>query len=498
MKLFTTSQIAKIDKYTIEHEPIASVDLMERAAKQLCKYMEAHFQIPQAFVFVCGFGNNGGDGLAMARMLFQKGYPVRVYVFAEENKQSPDNKINYERCTGFPVVRTTNVDDYVFHPNEIIVDALFGSGLNRPLEGKVVLLINKINQSNNRVISIDIPSGLMGEDNRRNNSESIIQADLTLTLEFPKLSFFFPDNEKYVGKFIIIPIFLHDKIKNEEPSLYYLSDRNFIFTLIKKRALFSEKRDFGHGLLIAGSYGKTGAAVLASKACLRTGIGLLTTHIPSASVYILQTAVPEVMLSIDEMEHENSHIHDIEKYSAIAVGPGIGCSEHTYGLLSALLTNNKVPLIIDADGLNILAQNTPLLSKLPENTILTPHAREFDRLFGNHDSHYERFLTASIMAKEYKIIIILKGAFTQIHLPSGEVYFNMSGTPGMATAGSGDVLTGMLLSLLSQKYLPWQASIIAVFVHGLAGERTLENQSEESLIASDIIEYIGKAFKQLQ
>jgi NAD(P)H-hydrate epimerase len=498
MKLFTTRQISQIDKYTMEHEPVSSIDLMERAANQLCNYILSHYQTSQAFVFVCGFGNNGGDGLAMARILHQKGYKIRVYLFAEENKQSPDNLINHKRCSeisGLTVIQSTDMADYSFSPNEIIVDALFGSGLNRPLEGVVVPLIQKINSSGNFIISIDIPSGLMGEDNRQNNIDSKIKANVTLTLEFPKLSFFFPENEQYVGRFELIPIFLHKKIKADEPSPYYLSDKTFISSLIKKRAKFAEKRDFGHGLLIAGSYGKMGAAILASKACLRTGIGLITTHIPKSAVTILQTAIPEAMLSIDEHEFESSQISNPEKYTAVAIGPGIGCTENTQHVLNSLLQKNKNPLIIDADGLNLLAQQTHLLSKLPENTILTPHVREFDRLFGNHDSHYARFLTATIMAKEYQIMLVLKGAYTQIYMPTGEVYFNQSGTPGMATAGSGDVLTGIILSLLAQNYSPQNAAVIGVFLHGLAGELALENQSEESLIASDIIENIGKAFK---
>ncbi len=498
MKLFKTTQISKIDKYTIENEPISSLDLMERASKKLSSYFTKYFTKEQAFCFVCGFGNNGGDGLAVARILFQKGYNVRVLLFAEAGKQSPDNQVNHQRCVelGIELSQSTNVLDFNFNQNEIIVDALFGSGLNRSLEGDVVPIIKKINKSGNKVIAIDVPSGLMGEDNTQNIIENIIKANKTLTLEFPKLAFFFPENESFTGKFEIIPIYLHDEIKKTEPSPYFFLDKLLVKQFLKERFKFAEKRAFGHGLLYAGNVGKMGAAVLASKAAMRSGAGLITALIPEGSSSILQTAVPEVM--IKEYKKSFDFLNEEFKFfTATATGPGIGLNENSLNSLKSIIQFAKIPLIMDADGITILSQNKSLLCKLPENTIITPHLREFDRLFGEHQNHFARFLTAQKMAQELKIIIILKGAYSQIHLPNGETYFNSTGNPGMATGGSGDVLTGILLGLLSQNYKPQDAALLGVYIHGLAGDYALKKQSYESLMAGDIIKNLGKAFRAI-
>ncbi|MGQ9846472.1 MAG: NAD(P)H-hydrate dehydratase [Bacteroidales bacterium] len=498
MKIFTTSQISKIDKYTIENEPISSIDLMERASNQISDYLIRHFSKEHSFCFVCGFGNNGGDGLAVARILFLKGYKVRVLLFAEKEKQSPDNQINHQRCLelGIELFQSTNADDFLFNQNEIIVDALFGSGLNRPLEGNVVQIIKKINQSKNTVISIDIPSGLMGEDNRQNKPDNIINAKLTLTLEFPKLAFFFPENERFVGTFKVIPIYLHEEIKKSEPSPYFFIEKSLVATILKKRSKFAEKRAFGHGLLYAGNTGKMGAAILASKAAMRSGAGLVSVLIPKELSPIIHTTVPEVL--IKEITPSNNFSHNEYKYfNALAIGPAIGIDDNSLFLLKSFILETKIPLILDADAITILAQNKNLLNQLPENTIITPHLREFDRLFGEHSDHFSRFLTARKMAKELKIIIILKGAYSQIHLPNGDTYFNSTGNPGMATGGSGDVLTGILLGLLAQNYTPSEAAIIGTYIHGLAGDLALNTQSHESLIASDIVEHLGKAFQTI-
>lgn len=498
MKFFSTHQIGNIDKYTIENEPIKSIDLMERASLQLSKYVIKHFSTHTSFAIVCGFGNNGGDGLALARILHQLSYKVRIFVYLPIGKQSPDNQINYKKCIdlNIPIINILKNEVIDFKPEEIIIDALFGSGLNRPLEGKVISIIQKINKTGNKIISIDIPSGLMGEDNRLNNPKNIVRANLTLTLEFPKLAFFFPENESFVGKFEIVPIRLHPEAKKIENTSYYYIEQKDISILIKKRSIFIEKRQLGHGLLFAGSYNKMGAAILASKAAMRSGLGLLTAWIPQNTYPILQTALPESMAKF-YADSETYNQEEFKHYNAIALGCGIGLTQSSKIKLKSIIKEANQPLIIDADGLTLLAENKSLLEKLPKNTILTPHIREFDRLFDIHESHYERFLTAQKMAKKLKIIIILKGAYTQIHTPKGETYFNTTGNPGMASGGSGDVLTGILLGLLAQKYSPLETALIGTFVHGLAGNYALEKQSHESLIASDIIEHLGKAFQSL-
>jgi len=496
MKLFTTQQISKVDKYTIEYEPISSTDLMERASTQLLKYVLKHFSNQHRFAICCGFGNNGGDGLALARLLHQNQYRVRILHFNMEAKQSPDNLINYRRCIELriPIIQSDNPHDYTFEKDEIIIDALFGSGLKKPLEGSIVPIIDKINHSGCKVIAIDIPSGLMGEDNRSNHPQNIIKANLTLTLEFPKIAFFFPENEPYVGKWEIVPIFLHPDAKENEPSNYFLIEPTLLKPLFKTRSQFAEKRQVGHGLLYVGSKGKMGAAVLAAKAAIRSGAGLISTWIPESERFIIQTAVPEILLKTYN-EQDKTIEHDFHIYNAVATGCAIGTDSYALHKFQILLQTPSKPLVVDADAISLIAKNKGLLEKLPPNTILTPHLREFDRLFGEHHLHFERFLTAQKIAQKHKLIIILKGAYTQVHLPDGTTYFNSTGNQGMATGGSGDVLTGIIVGLLAQDYTPKNAALIGTYIHGLAADYALEKQSYESLIASDIIDYLGKAFK---
>ncbi len=505
MKVFTTSQIAIIDKYTIENEPIKSIDLMERAASNLAceirNYIHDEFE---NLVFICGHGNNGGDGLAIARKLHKlRMVNIKVYLFAQEDKLSDDCAKNWKRLKKIKKLEkyiTFNPDDVTIDENSCVIDALFGNGLTRPLGEPYKTLIKKINNSGARIISIDIPSGLMGEDNSNNDTDAIVKADKVFTIEFPKLSFFFPENEDYVKDFDIVSISLNEKIKNElESPYYYIYYDSIIKPLLRKRRKFAEKRDFGHALLIAGSYEKPGCAILAAKACLRSGVGLLHVHIPKNCILPVISNLPDVMLSIDNNDNYFTSVSIDNMFTAVGIGPGIGTEVETVKAFNKVLENVKeknLPLIIDADGLNILSKNKELLNILPKNTILTPHSREFDRLFGIHDTHYKRFLTAREVSNKYGIIIVLKGAHTQIHTPEGYTYFNSTGTPAMAKAGTGDVLTGIILSFLAQKYNPVDAAILGVYFHGLAGEEAKiiyskgYKESEYSILASDIIDNI--------
>ncbi|MCX7954456.1 MAG: NAD(P)H-hydrate dehydratase [Bacteroidales bacterium] len=499
MKIFKTSIISEIDNYTIENEPISSINLMERAASQLSKYIINKFDKTTKFCIVAGTGNNGGDGLALARILHFNGYMVRVYLVGDITKQSNDNKINWGKLLKKEIFRKhiTKHDELEIYEDEIIIDALFGSGLNRPLEGEIESIIKKINNSGNYIISIDVPSGLMGEDNRENNNNAIIKANLTLTLEFPKLSFFFPENNTFVGDFVIVPIFLHPKAKEEKITNWFYTDKSEVSKIIKKRHKFIEKRELGHALIIGGNEGKVGAAILASKACVKSGTGLTSVCLLSGSSSMLTISSPEVMTeNLSNLLDKNNP--EITKYTAIGIGPGLGTSYDVLPVLEEVLIKFKdIPLVIDADGLNLIAKNKYLISIIPENTILTPHFREFDRLFDIHNSHYDRFLTATKMAQELKLIIILKGAHTQIHLPDGRIYFNSTGNPGMATGGMGDVLTGIITSLLAQGYSPQEASILGVFVHGLAADYALLNETYETLTPSDVIHFLPHAFKDI-
>jgi NAD(P)H-hydrate epimerase len=338
----------------------------------------------------------------------------------------------------------------------------------------------------------------MGEDNSGNIQENILRADFTLTFQFPKISFLFAENEPFTGSCEVLPIGLHPEGIAQTPSEFYFLEKEEVKKMIPLRSKFAHKGTFGHALLVAGSYGKMGASVLASKACLRSGVGLLTVHIPHFGYSIIQTAVPEAMVSIDDHDSIFTGVPDLTPFSAIGAGPGIGIKSNTKKALKELIEKAKVPLVLDADALNILSENKEWLKELPENSILTPHPGEFKRLAGETSNSWERIQKQRQMAVELKVIIVLKGAFTTIALPNGKLYFNSTGNPGMATAGSGDSLTGIILGLLAQRIPAVHAAIAGVFLHGLAGDLAACKKSENALIAGDITNYLGKAFFELQ
>jgi hydroxyethylthiazole kinase-like uncharacterized protein yjeF len=503
-KLFTSLQIKRLDAYTIENEPVSSVDLMERAATALFTWFKVKFQKDTQFLFFIGPGNNGGDGWALARLLFHAGYVnIRLYVLGHATTISPDSEINKNRLkdeTDIAIQEIVKENQFPFISNEEwVIDALFGSGLSRPLDGIALSLVKYVNNSLKAgVISIDIPSGLCGEDNSENNPDGIVQADYTLSFQFPKLSFFFAENEKYVGQWEMLPIGLHPKGIENEPSDYEYSILSDITKLIKPRAQFSHKGTYGHALIIAGSFGMMGAAVLATKSAIRSGAGLVTCHVPHLGYQIVQSSVPEALVSIDESDLMFTGINQLEKYSAVAIGPGINTKLNTRRGINWLIDNCNVPLVIDADALNILSENKDWLARLPENTIITPHPKEFDRLTETHSTHFSRLKHAIEFSKQYKIIVVLKGANTSICHPDGMVWFNSTGNAGMAKGGSGDILTGIIVSLLAQGYLPQDAAKIAVFIHGLAGDMALKNKGYHALTPSDIIEKLGRAFKKIE
>ncbi len=498
MKLFTTKQIAEIDKYTIENEPIADIDLMERAALQITNWLVKRYSTEHKMIFLVGPGNNGGDALAIARQLADLDFICEVYLLDFGKDLKGSLAINWERLQEQGKVKLAKIKEAGEIPHidsdDIILDGMFGSGLTRPLEGFPAAVVQKINRLKNTVVAIDIPSGLMGEDNSENIPENIVKAEFTLTFQFPKISFLLAENAIYTGKWEVLPIGLHPEgIKKTFTDTFYLQDKD-IQQVITPRQKFAHKGNFGHALLIAGSFGKMGAAVLSSKGCLRAGVGLLTTHIPRLGYTIIQTAVPEAMTSIDQHDAIFTEFPDLSPFSAIGIGPGIGKKHNSCKALVALIQNSKVPLVIDADGLNILSENKEWLEFLPENSILTPHPGEFKRLVGEFSNSYDNIQQQVEFAKRYKVILILKGAFTTIATPQGKVYFNSTGNPGMATAGSGDVLTGILLGLLAQGYSAKDAAFAGVFLHGMAGDLAVIEKSEPALIAGDIVDFLPRAF----
>jgi len=502
MRLFRCDQIKQIDDYTIKEEPVASKDLMERAAGQVLRWFLSRFERSRRIFVFAGPGNNGGDGLALARLLESNRYDTSVYYIAFSEKTSDDWKINYARLkseTKVPFNYLNSSDQFpIISSGDIIIDAVFGSGLTHMAEGLAGDIIKLINQSDATVISIDIPSGMFGEDNTKNNYDNIISADFTLSFQFPKIAFMFAENAGYLGEWTVLPIRLSEKAIRNTISSFFLSEKSDVAPILKKRNKFDHKGTFGHGLLCAGSSGKMGAAVLGAGAALRTGIGLITCHIPSSGITIVQTAMPEAMVESDKNEMHLSEIGKADSYSAIGIGPGIGTDPESQKALNKLLTECKKPLVIDADALNIISLNKDWLSLIPAGTILTPHPGEFERLAGKTGNSFLRLKRQIELSEKFKCIIVLKGAHTSITTPDGNTFFNSTGNPGMATAGSGDVLTGMLLSLLAQGYTPENAAVLGVYLHGLAGDIASEESCYESIIASDIIKSIGKAFNRIR
>jgi len=504
MKFFTTSQISEIDQYTIENEPIEAIDLMERASEQLDRWIERHFDITHRIAVFAGPGNNGGDALAVSRMLIEENYKVDVFIPDASKKFTDSFLINLNRLKKQVVIKAINwiIDELLpeLDGYDLIIDGLYGSGLSRPLSGFPAQLVQHLNLSGLPIIAIDMPSGLMGEDNSGNDPKTIINASYTLAFQFPKLSFFFKENERFTGQWEVLPIGLHPDAIDKTETSRYCSDLKTMVSILKPREIFSHKGTYGHALLVAGSYGKIGAAVLAAKGCLRSGVGLLTIHIPKSGNQIVQIAVPEAMVSMDESELVISDIPLSSKYKAIGIGPGIGKAGVTENALRFLLENYRNPVVLDADALNLLSGQPDMIKLLPEGSILTPHPLEFERLAGHVESDSERLTLALNFARINRIVLVLKGAYTTIVLPDGNCWFNCTGNPGMATGGSGDVLTGILTGLLAQGYTSGEAAILGVYLHGLSGDLAVLNSgmSEESLLASDIADQLGGAFTRLK
>lgn len=500
MKFFSTTQIRELDQFTIDHEPIASIDLMERAAKGISNEYSKAFPVTSPICIFAGPGNNGGDALALARFLLEKSYEVNV-VLLQTGKLSTDCEINKNRLLEkFPQCLTILTNNFIaaeISEQTILIDGLFGSGLTRAIEGIYAEAVDWMNQSGCKIISIDIPSGLNGEENI-DTSQTIVKADLTFSIQFPKLAFFFPENEKFVGKWKLIDIGILPEIIAKTESKFEYLDQYDIQQIIRPRNKFAHKGTFGHLLLIAGSEGMAGAAILSAKAAMRSGTGLVTVQSPEANRIILQTAVPEAIFRLTNLSSSTFDKIEYQQYAAISIGPGIGQEKTIATFLKSLLINQNNPLVIDADALNIISNNPEFLNYIPQNSILTPHPKEFERLFGTCENAYTRMKKANEMAVKLGLVIVLKGAHTLIALPDGQLIFNSTGNSGMATAGAGDVLTGIISGLLTQGYLPRNAAKFGVFLHGLAGDLALIKQSEESLMAGDIVDFIGKAFKAVE
>jgi NAD(P)H-hydrate epimerase len=493
MKILPVAAIRQADAYTITYEPIASTDLMERAARACYGWFHANISRQKKIAIVCGMGNNGGDGLALARMLILAGYSVKTLVVSHAKQFSADAQINLDRLKKIghaPEIIGNKADFKKIVFADVVVDALLGSGLSKPLEGLLADIVNAMNLAPSLKVAIDIPTGLFADDNRDNPLTDVFRADHTLTFQCPKLAFLLPITGDFVGAFVVLNIGLHPKFIDEVETNYFYTTQVEADKIVISRKKFDHKGTFGHALIVAGSKGKMGAAVLASKAALRAGCGLLTAHVPSIGYHILQTAVPEAMVSADQEMDSISHIKPDVKFDAVGIGPGIDKGSFTTRALLYFFIENSVPLVVDADALNILSVQNGW-GQLPENSILTPHPGEFERMVGAWQNPEEMLEKARHFAQKNKMVLVLKGAHTAICLPSGHVYFNGSGSPALATPGSGDVLTGILTALLAQGYSAHDAAILGVYIHGKAGEYAAQKRGVESVIAQDLVEEIN-------
>ena len=496
-KLFSAGQIRKADAYTIQHEPIASIALMERAATACFNWIKQRpFRQLNVHVF-CGTGNNGGDGLALARLLLDAGYAVSAYIVRYSSKSSEDFSINEQRLKrAYPkhVGDLHEGDSFpAIHQNDLVIDTLFGTGLSKPLSGPAADIIHYLNASKAKIISIDIASGLFA-DQHSDPQSAIIEPDYTLSFQFPKQAFLFAENERFTGEFVVLDIGLHQHFIETESVTNYMLNRQFIKHLLKPRKKFAHKGTFGHALLIAGSYGKMGAAVLSAKALLRSGAGLLTMKVPHCGYTILQSSVPEAMVLTDKHEQHLTQGTDSEQYFAVGIGPGIGTEKETREALKAILRSGKKPMVLDADALNCVSLDKELLSLIPTGSILTPHLKEFERLTQKAANDFERNTLQIEFSKTHQVYVVLKGAHTCISTPEGICYFNSSGNPGMAKGGSGDILTGIITGLLAQGYSSLDAATIGVYIHGYAGDLAKGQKGETGMIATDIIEALPEAF----
>ncbi len=500
MKLFSKEQIYEGDKITIERQKISSTDLMERAGTQIFNWINLRMQGAQVPIHIfCGIGNNGGDGMVLARHLILEGYNVKTYIVNYSEKRSKDFLINYDRVKNITKQWPEfvhNQDDFPeIKQDHVIVDAIFGIGLNRPVADWVKNLFIHLKKSKAFTLSIDIPSGLQ-TDRMPFDEDGVVMSSYTLSFASPKLAFFLPKTAKYTINWEVLDIGLDPE---------FLSNTNTTFNLIGKyeaipiyipRDKYSHKGQFGHSLIIGGSYGKIGAVTLASRGALSAGAGLVSAFVPKCGYDVIQSSFPEAMVITDENSNYITNIDFDFKPSVIAFGVGVGDHMKTVEAFEVLLKSNIAPMVIDADGLNILSKHPYLLELLPENSVLTPHPKELERLIGAWTNDFEKLEKAKEFSNQYKVLLVIKGANT-ITVFENKFYINATGNPGLSTAGSGDVLTGIITGLISQGYSPLSAAVFGVYLHGKAADIAVEDYGYQSLIASHVIEYLGAAYMDL-
>lgn len=499
MQILSAEQIRALDAYTIQHEPIASIDLMERAAMAVFNEITARIKFTVPVYVFCGMGNNGGDGLAIARMLVQAGYRhVITFVVRHSAKASADIMINEERYKQVASILYIQAENHLpkIPAGTVVIDALFGTGLSKPVTGVAASVIQAINAAGVVVYSVDVPSGLYS-DIANTADDVVVQATEVFTFHAPKLSFMFAGNGMRVPVFKVLDIDLNKDYAHQLATPYTYITAHTVKQYFKQRNKFSHKGTYGHALVAAGSLGKIGAAVLSVGAVLRSGAGLVTAALPRCGYDIVQSTCPEAMVQVSG-ENTLATLPVVGTYSAVAVGPGIGTSDDAVAFMAHLLSNYAKPMVIDADALNILALHPHLLQHIPAGSILTPHPGEFKRLVGEWTDDLYKLNLQKQFAEKYNVVVVLKGAHTSVAVPGGAVYFNSTGNAGMAKGGSGDVLTGVVVSLLAQGYTPEQAAVLGVYIHGLAGDYAADNLGQTGMNSGDIVRYLPKAFKTLE
>lgn len=503
MKLFTNEDIRAIERATITAEGISAITLVDRVAEAVATEIASHWRPSKRTILFAGPGSNGADALAVAMQLIERGFNPAVYLFNIGGNSIKDDcrhlrdkfRANYPQADFHEIINTFNTPD--IGTADLVVDGLFGSGLREPLTGGFMALVRYINESGATVVSIDLPSGMFSEWNNRAQTRNIIHAHLTLAVQFPRIAFFFADNAELVGRWKVLDIGLSREATENRKSNFHLIEEAEIRSLLKPRPAFCSKADFGSACMVAGRFGMVGAAVLSATAALRAGAGKVTLFAPQCAYQIAQTAIPEAMFESDDDKLMLSDIRLERKYTAIGIGPGIGTGESTINALERFLKTASKPLVIDADALNCIAQRPSMLNHLPMLSVLTPHAGEFDRLFGEHTSDEARLVKALEVSRYHNILILLKGRYSALVRPDGKVYFNSSGTPALATPGSGDVLTGIITAFMAQGYKPEVSAIIAAYVHGVAGEIATTAHGDYGVLASDIAANTGKAIMQI-
>jgi len=493
-KLLSCSEIKELDSKTIQNKKITSLDLMSDAVLEVEKWIINNYKKNKRFTIICGNGNNGADGILLSCKLMLKNYKVKVYYINEVGSPEFNHQFNYAKKIELNLEKIDFDNLRLIDFSDIIIDSIFGVGLNKEITGKYLKLINFVNSLKKKIISIDTPSGISADTYFSSNH---IISDRILTFHAPKLTFFFSEYLDKIKNVEILDIGLDDCEYKRIKGVGELIDINMISKIYRPRKKITHKGDCGHALLFAGSEGKYGASILCGKSLLRSGAGLLTFLCNEKTKEIIYKSLPEAMTSEIITKDNYSIGSEIRKYKAIGIGPGLGRSKQVIKNSKIIINEVNYPIVVDADGLNLLSEDKDLFEKLPRESILTPHIGEFKRFAGNFENSNEKIMLQRRISKKYGFNIVLKGPYTTMTDSKGELYINTSGNSGLATAGSGDVLTGIITGLLAQNYTPLNSMIFGVFLHGLSADIAVKKAHVNSLIASDITENLSSAFKAI-